>query len=434
MEIHALFEDQTASRLVFAFFAPSPSDDPVRVACIGIQDQGVVHSAQVGCLAAYHLLAQQRLVDPGARFFPSCQFGDAQANLRARGGSAGLAFSLKFAAEALKLSPRPGRPAAVAATGVVENGGHDAGVGRVERIENKVQAALQVLGQGDLLVIPQANAAEVSAELRLALQEKGILLQTAATVAEALALLIPPPRRRRQWKRSACGSWVVVPLLALVLGVWWWRAQEVPGPLALADGGEFLEASARALERLERAPGEEEALSIHRQLAEPLGLRAGLWVLDAGITGLQPRKVELGPGLSEVPLRAGDLCRFYWQTADSCFLHLVKVGPGGEMVRLSAERARARAGQRYFLPADAQEWYRVEQADLGGRYVFVAARRPGEDLEALWRNHQALAGKQREEVGREIRARLDRRHQAQGSGLEGVFFAEIPLGSTLSVR
>lgn len=440
MEVHALFEDESASRLVFEFFAPSAGDAPVRVACLGIQDPAVVHSAQVGCLSAYHILSRRGQLGDGDHFFPSCQFGDARANLCARGGSAGLAFSLKFACETIKQLPTQDRASMVAATGVVENGGHDAAIGRVEGIEPKLRAALALLGRGDLVIIPQANADEVPVELCAALEEQGILLRPTATVAEALALIVPPSppvwAPRMKWPPR---SWAVAISIAVVAagGWWWYPGGADPDLAALADHGEYLEASAMAQYRLDRDPGAPEALLVHQQLAESLGLELSLVCLDVGTGGMQPRQVALGGGGQRVSLREGDLYRFFWEADDSCYLQVVKTTWDGNQIRMTPDLAMVRPGQRYTLPADTREWFRVEQADSGGIYFFVASRRPGRDLEALWRRYHTLSGEAQAGAGRVIREHLDLRQQAAAQGLAGVFYAAVapgPQASTTAIR
>lgn len=146
----------------------------------------MVHSAQNGCVSAYHLLAQRGYVKPADRFFPSCQFADAQVNIQARGSSAGLAFCLKFASQVYELCGGPPASFAVAATGTIENSSRQARIGRVEGVEAKLRGALRVLQRGDLLFVPAANAEEVPEEIRHALEAKGIELIPVATVEEAL--------------------------------------------------------------------------------------------------------------------------------------------------------------------------------------------------------------------------------------------------------
>lgn len=438
METYALFEDGSASRIVFEFFTPSPTDDPVRLACTGIQDPGVVHSAQNGCLSAYHLLSRRGYIKPGERFFPSSQFGEAQANLRARGSSAGLAFCLKFSREVNKLYTEEAQTFAVAATGVIENGSREALVGRVEGMDHKVRAALGVLRCGDLLFVPAANAEEISTELRVALADKGVQLKPVATVAEALALLIPPsqdpdtspPLKKRFW------LWLGVIAFLVVASGWVWMQREVTDTALKVEyeQGKYRDAKIGLESRLDQSPADREAAYLHHQLTDPLGLEISFFRQPASSNGLRPEKVPIQPGQSLVSLAPGDLFRFSYTLSDSCYLYVMQLDKYGEQRLLTAEPALLKAGQRYYLPADTQDWFRLEEGEAGGSICLLASRRPGLDLEQLWRKYRTSRGKEREDNRRELLEHLDYRREASADGLAGVFFAELQLAPDSSPR
>lgn len=434
METYALFEDESVSRIVFEFFTPSPTDDPVRLACVGIEDTGVVHSAHNGCLSAYHLLARQGYIKPGERFFPSCQFGEAQANLRARGSSAGLAFCLKFSREVIKHTTGKSQTFAVAATGVIDNASRDAAVGRVERLDRKVRAALEVLEKGDLLFIPAANAGEISPELKAALAAKGVALKPVGTVAEALSILVPPaPRSEISPKRHRYRFWLAAAaLLGLFAGIWWLQDDHAADLVTLCQQGRYLDAKVSITQQLDQDPADREALYLHRQLTEPLALEVGLSFLAAGSRGMQPQKMKLESGHHAIAVNAGDLYRFSCEVGDSCYLYIAQADAAGAWRFMAVETALTKAGQRYFLPSDTRDWFRIEAGDLGGSVYLVAARRPGLDLEQLWRRYSASAGSERDGYGRELNEHLEYRRQANAGGLAGVYFAELKLAPSAS--
>lgn len=438
METYALFEDGSASRIVFEFFTPSPTDDPVRLACIGIQDPGVVHSAQNGCLSAYHLLSRRGYIKPGERFFPSSQFGEAQANLRARGSSAGLAFCLKFSREVSTLYTEEAQTFSVAATGVIENGSREALVGRVEGVDNKVRAALDVLRRGDLLFVPAANAAEISAELKHSLADTGVELKAVATVAEALALLIPPsqdpdtapPPPNRFWR------WLGVVTVVVAILSWVLMQREDPDTALKAEyeQGKYREVKMRIESRLDQVPTDREATYLHHQLTDPLGLEINFHRQPATSKGLHPEKVSTKPGQSLVPLASGDLYRFSYTVRDSCYLYVLQLDRSGELRLLTAEPTMLKTGQRYYLPADTQDWFRLEEGETGGSICLLGSRRPGLDLEQLWRKYRTSRGSAREENCREFMEHLEYRRDAYAGGLAGVFFAELQLAAASGPR
>ena len=446
MEVHALFEDGSSSRVILEFFTPDPADDPVRLACIGIEDRQMVHSAQNGCVSAYHLLAQRGLVKPADRFFPTCQFANAQVNIRARGSSAGLAFCLKFAAEVCELSGGPPASVAVAATGTIENSSRQAGIGRVEGLDAKLRAAQRVLQRGDLLFLPAANAPEVSEQVRRGLIAKGIELIPVATVEEALHRLLPAgkdPLAQRSKKRREWG-WVAVGMVAALVAVgafWGWERSATPdlGELASwCDEGRYLEVREELEQALDHSAADPGVAQLYRQLKDRLGLQVEFHHQSVARKTLQPEHLALTSGTDKVALAPGDLYRFSYLTEDSLFLYVFRDRGPEHLEMLWPASAIEGAellgtGKKYYLPADTQTWYKQEGDGTPERIWLVAARRRSLDLERLYRRYEGAAGQERVPRGRALIDALANRKEAQQVGLAGVYYAELTLGSVAEV-
>lgn len=447
MEIHALFEDGSASRVILEFFASDPADDPVRLACIGIEDRQMVHSAQNGCISAYHLLARRGYIKPADRFFPSCQFAEALVNIQARGSSAGLAFCLKFASEVHRLSGAPPAPFSVAATGTIENSSRQARIGRVEGVETKLRGALRALQRGDLLFVPAANAEEVPEEIRHALAAKGIELIPVATVEEALQRLIPagqdPPapraRERRGWRWTAIGAAV----MALAAGGYWaWERSAAPEMAELTswcEEGRYLDTREGLEQALDRSAADPAAAQLYRQLKDRLGLQIEFHHQPAARKSLQPEHLSLTPSTEKVELAPGDLYRLSFTPEDSLYLYVFRhTGPERlEMLwPVSAIEGAGllRAGKKYYLPEDTQTWFKQGESGNPEQLCLVAARRRGLDLERLYRRYEGTAGQEQAARGLELLEALASRQTAQQAGLAGVYYTELTLDSATHVR
>ncbi len=444
MEVHALFEDGSASQIVLDFFAADPDDDPVRLACIGIEDRQMVNSAQNGCVSAYHLLAQQGVIKPTDRFFPSCQFADAQVNIQARGSSAGLAFCLKFASQVYELGGEgPPGSFAIAATGTVENSSRQASIGRVEGIGAKIRGALRVLKQGGLLFVPAANLPEVSEEIRQSLAHRGIELIPVGTVHEALQRLLPRPKHRnaQATDRKRPWGWAVLGVLA-VLGVagtyWGWEQSTTPTVEELvlwSAEGRYLEARAALEEALGRADRNPVVAQLYRQLKEPLGLQIEFHLQPTTQKNLRPEHLPMAPGMDSVEIAPGDLYRLSFTAADSIYLYAFRYGAaeGVEMLWPTTVIEAANplpTGRKTYLPADTQSWFK-DRGDRGPAQIcLVAARRQSLDLERLYRRYEASAGKVRKAVGEELLEALTSRQKAHQAGLDGIFYSNLTLSVT----
>jgi len=188
MEIFSLFEDGSVARIAYEFL--DADDDPIKIIPISITDAQVKRSAEKGLFAAYPVLRKTGYIDEGEKYCLSYDFISEGGSFHPIGESAGLAFSLKLAAEVYCQKTGKALDHAIAATGVVSDGTAKAEVRRVGGISAKLQAAIGCLNSGDKVFYPAQNYPEVDPEVYAEAAAKGIEFISVNTVAEAIARLL----------------------------------------------------------------------------------------------------------------------------------------------------------------------------------------------------------------------------------------------------
>ena len=428
METYALFEDGTADRVVFDFFSPDPKDDPVRLAFTDIEDIQVRNSAKNGCVAAYRILESLGYVQPGERYFLSCQYGDSKTGIKAQGASAGLAFALKFVQEVRRQElETPG--GSVAATGAISTSSREAAVEGVDGINAKLEGALGRLEAGDKLLFPVDNDVEVEPEIRAQAAEQNVQLRAVSTVEQAVKAILPqgerPKRRRRAWVTAA-----VVVAFAVLAAILDFREGEpldveqvVAEATRLAEYGEY----GKALELVEEyqesgLPADDRVDDLKDDLTRPLVISVELHRLQSGGDvriegGALP--VETG---DRIEMRAGALYRLSYTVSDSCYVYAHQINAEGQVLVLVGpeqwEKMRL-PGVSYYLPASPDQWLQTDGGAVE-QVAVIAVRRRGRDLEDAYGHagRDGPAGK--DPLTRQIKARTLRRSGNLPEGVTGV--------------
>ena len=432
METYALFGDQSASRILYEFFNPDPGDDPVRLAFPDIEDIQVRNSARNGCLSAYHILSRTNYIHRGKGFFPSCQFADASANLHAQGDSAGLAFCLKFVQEVYGLSIGKTLDYAIAATGVISDGTREARIERVEGINPKLSAAVDLLEAGDRVFFPAANEPDIEPDINQKAADKGIRLVPVSTVEQAIGELLPPPVPPSPRRFRKVPALFVALAGALILYL---AYQSAPDPESLIarvieaqEQGNHLQARELLDEFLQREGEQDErVLELSHQLSDSLDLGITFHYLKSGQQGTRP----ISPSHSSrdpVVLRSGDLYRFSCTMSDSGFLYAYQVDSRGKLDRLpgassSSGPVRLEAGSTRFLPPGETDWYALDEQDGQETIYFVASRRPGRDLEKIYAQLLRAPETKKGAIRRTLMEKIKTRAQAREAGIMGIFYA-----------
>ena len=373
METYALFDDASATSVVFDFFAPDPKDDPVRLTFPDIEDVQVRNSARNGCQAAYQILSDRSIVEPGDRFFPSCQFADASTNVNARGDSAGLAFCLKFAREVYRAKTGRTIPGSVAATGILSDGTREARVEGVRGINEKLEAALGVLGSWDLLLYPADNESDIRDDLREAANRNEVQLAGVTSVTEAIERLMPieVPGRRVPGHRMVAAAAIAVILIG---GGWYAWSQRV-----VSENTDGIAPSAALEQQLE--------IEFSFQFRTSDGIKS--------VAVPNP-----STGSPEPVLRSGDLYRIGMTASDSAYVYVYQIDATGALSRLGDSPEAAAPPpippiqQRHF-PSDPSRWFSLDQNTGSEILHFIGSRSRIQELERAYEQYRQSSGAER---------------------------------------
>ena len=433
METYALFADGSASRIVFDFFTPDPKDDPVRVAFPDIEDPQVRSSARNGCLAAYRNLVRLGHIPEGRRYFPTIQYADPSANMKALGASAGLAFGLKFAQQAYWLARGVDLGFSVAATGEVSDSTGTASVTRVEGISAKLLAALRDLSSGDRLFYPLDNDSEIDPRVRTTAAELNVRLQPVSTVEQAVQDLLPKGTRSSANRNKTVLTFGAV--LAVSIALWTvsrglltdsTNVETVTTEIRLQLArGEYENATTLAERYIQANPSG--GSPIHQLLSDlnmPLGVDVAIQQSpNASPTYGDVITVDPRQGIS---LQPGDLYRISFDVDDSCHVYGHQTDSAGNLVVFArTPHELATPGRTYTWPPEPDRWYNLEKAD-GLRVTIVGTRSRLEDLERLYAAF-AKAGRASEDLLQSLDESTARSLAARDAGRAGVYVQQVDL-------
>ena len=189
MDIYALFDDRTSSRIVYSFYDPDPGNRVKIDFPPSLSDGQIRNSADEGIVCAYQILRRLGYIDEREDYYLRCRFANTEINFKALGESAGLGFSLKFAQEVYREKTGQSISYSVAATGVIDEKGCK--VGRIKGINPKLEAAINCLQKGDQVFYPSDNEEEIDPDKRAHAEQRGIELIPVSTVEEAIKKLFP---------------------------------------------------------------------------------------------------------------------------------------------------------------------------------------------------------------------------------------------------
>lgn len=419
METYALFKAGNASRLIFDSFDTSPQDDPVRLVFPDIEDLQVRNSARNGCLAAYRLLNDLGYLHRTDRFFYSCQFFPPNLNLQVQGSSAGLAFCLKFVQEFYRQHTGTPLPYSVAATGAISDATRSATVEPVNEINAKVEAALNHLAAGDLVVYPAGNQLELDARLQERAAQSGIRLVPVSCVAQAVEALLArkePQRHQRRLVRAVVGG-VVLACLSGGLGYFLYSSQPSHTPDTFAPQGEGYPKVS--------APPPQADLASRLQGGQGLALAVDFHYLGPNKKGERPLDV---PAAGSVTLRYGDMFKLACRANQQCYLHIYLIDQQGRVDRLPDPMAEAsppllQADTTYYFPSALADWRQVDTVEGSETLYLFAASTPDRELEELYRRYRQVPEEKKREYRRQLRAVLQTRMAQQTREVFSTSFA-----------
>lgn len=438
METWALFEDGSASPIVYGFFAPDPDGEPVRLTFPDIHDLEVRISVNNGCLSAYHNLSAQEHILAGDRFVLSCQFADARTGIKAQGGSAGLAFCLHFAREVLADRPDRIPDFSIAATGVVSDSTGEARVRGVRGIQTKLDIALNRLQEGDWVFFPTENEPEVGQPIREKASRKGIELIPVTTVEQAIGKLLatdepatePPPP-----KHAPLRSLLVLFLIVGISALLWYFSSESP------DRETFIAQATKDLEygrydevrdRLKQYPEyssseDEEIRPLYRLIEKPLAVDLTFFFRNSRGESKRPVPLLSSSFTSEISLGAGDAYWLECAATDSCFLYAFQIDSRGKVNQLpesaTTYSALLEPGKLHRLPGKG--WFHLDQNKGIETIYLVATRMRSRDLEDIYQLLLADSTVEKENYRENLLKGFKSRKRALTAGLEGIYYADF---------
>jgi len=221
IRVFALFDDSSADEVIFSYFgAPSSQDIPIRTFSNDIQDIDVQRSVldgASGALASY----EHYFKSSGDRYCFAYKFSKDETNQAITGKSAGLAFCLKFSLKLYKNIIDTDSAYSIAATGILEIDEEVTHIKPVEKINKKLEAALNCLNSGDLLFYPLANENQINQELKNKIIKKGISVKAIDNVNQVMELLFKGHIDKSTSKKFTAVTkikWALVPMLLIILG------------------------------------------------------------------------------------------------------------------------------------------------------------------------------------------------------------------------
>jgi hypothetical protein len=187
MNTFAVFDDGTSSEILIGDFLDPSDDTPLKAIPINMPDKTVIHSAQNGFWAAFHILKSLGFIKENICF--TYQFKES-VDTPIVGNSAGLGFCLKLAQTIhLRMSGQY-LGFSIAATGVLTDGMARAEIEGVKGIEAKFKGAMECLKSGDWFFYPVKNEPEISLEMREEALQHGIKLVPMVSVEQAVFSLL----------------------------------------------------------------------------------------------------------------------------------------------------------------------------------------------------------------------------------------------------
>ena len=173
MSTFAVFDDGTSSEILIGDFLEPSDDTPLKAIPINIPDRTVIHSAQNGFWAAYHVMKSLEYIDESFCF--TYQFKES-VNIPVIGNSAGLGFCLKLVQEAQLRKTGRDLGFSIAVTGVLTDHTGQAQVKQVNGIGAKFAAATQCLIRDDCFFYPSENETDITADMLKDCEQRGIRL------------------------------------------------------------------------------------------------------------------------------------------------------------------------------------------------------------------------------------------------------------------
>jgi hypothetical protein len=376
MSTFALFDDGTSSEIVIGDFLDPLDGFPLKAIPVNMPDRTVIHSAQNGFWAAYHILKKLNLISESICF--SYQFKE-NFEPPILGHSAGLGFCLKLVTEAYFRKTGRTVEFSIAATGVLSEGTGNAEVKQVNGISAKFSAAMSCLKRGDLFFYPSANQSEITGHMRGESLHRGIEIVPVATAHQAVMSVLDragvhPPAGEPWLSRRF--------VMAMVLGT-----------LVLSAGtGLFLYKPSVSLTATSELIPSVGTPSTNRDL---------------------------------ISISSGDGFRIQFAAKTDCYLYIFQMDSQKNLTLLFPSSGASRmpnpllSGRTYQFP-EGEDWFILDKNTGAEKVVVFASKRPASDLEEAYYRLSGIApGQDKEKSLDDFMTDLDRRGRRCTAGTSG---------------
>ena len=207
-KIWALFTDKTATEVVLNKIS-SDNTEKLSVTSVSIHDPKTKSSAEKALRASFAAMLASKQLDHKINYSFSYEFKGLAPYIDS---SASLAFALGLVVKIHAI------PFSIAATGVIEESSQSATVERVDKIDNKILAAIDVLQSGDMVFYPQKNHKEIPQDTIEIAQKNNIILIPVDTIIDAVKKLLKNKKVKVQSKKITSGSGKAKRNILLFLG------------------------------------------------------------------------------------------------------------------------------------------------------------------------------------------------------------------------
>jgi hypothetical protein len=194
-KVWALFTDNSACEIKIRKLDAGQKESPKFIP-VCIDDMRARVSAEKALRSAFFVLMTNNRLYKKQKYSFSYEFTGTNNYIDS---STSLAFALGLVMKSHTF------PFSIAATGVIEESSQTATVKRVDKIENKMLAAISVLKPGDIIFYPQQeNNDEISQTIIEKAHLNKIKLQPVTTVKDAVSLIFKYNNEKLYFKTSGC--------------------------------------------------------------------------------------------------------------------------------------------------------------------------------------------------------------------------------------
>jgi len=459
METYALFSDKTASQIDYDFQSVSSHEEvkPIEI-IIFIDDEKVKESAIKGVWAARNYLKSKAIIINKQiiinqlkikrkikliknRYFIVIDFDNDELKKTMTGGSAGLAFSLKFAQEIFRKSMGVSLNFSVAATGEVDKHTSKARVKGIDAINEKADIALTILQTGDRFFYPQENEKDFDPLLKKRIEEKGIILSPVSTVKQAIDILFDQYRVATKFSIRYLVNWITGILLigSIILLLKYFsvfsNAPCYEQVTDLLEYGKYNKAIKKIEKCLNNTKDDKQTDQLKKYLTQ---ISSELYLtieFDYFLNDSNSKPFTSDDSikkLSELSLTAGDRYRFHVLSNKKCYLHLFQFDSENGVENLfplsnfSMENHFIVPNKSYYIPGGNNVFTITAETPQGLLTIyFLASSWRMKDIEDAYNAFEKASSEEKKEYQDVLLNRIQQRSTTANKGFGGTYYKKM---------